>query len=569
MYKILAIINLICLALSSPLLAQNDTLPDAIINPGPVPGHILVVDKAEQLLYLYSHDGKGVVSLKGVMACSTGRQAGDKFEEGDRKTPNGFYTFTDKKLPQDLSPIYGILAYPTDYPNFWDRHLGRGGYGIWLNGSDKKLTDFNTDGRVELQNADLVSLESLIRLHDTPLIIYERLTMVPVDQLRREGEDVLAFLESWGRSWVIKDHETYQKHYAPDFVNSDGQSFSEWMEHKKNVAQSVGSIKLGAKDLRVFRHRDLVVAVFQQDYQVDEGFASSGLKRLYLKKEGPIYQIVGEEYQPLPDESAVKWLSPEQKNQVLTGTIVVGSEDGEEAQREANESEGQSAGTGPDSGPTQVAQISAAIDAAALDPRTFLDESESRTLLRAEEEALDREESSLNQEITRVRVKAAEAETTQVARKKKERKQAAVLDDPIAAAEARALAAAQAKLSGRPLNREETRAHLISLAQSWGEAWNRRDVQAYFSFYHPDFYFEEKGLKLDDFIAYRRPLIEQARQLEVRLSHFSVKFQGPLVRVMFRQSYRSDQVHDLGRKILMFKETESGWKIISETWQSF
>lgn len=143
---ILILLTMILLAAGGSAAAQSEDLPDAIINPGPVPGHILVVDKSEQLLYLYKHDGRGLVSLEKVMGCSTGKNQGDKMAEGDKKTPEGFYVFVEKKLPMEMSPIFGILAYPTDYPNFWDSHLGRGGYGIWMHGIDKALKDYDSNG---------------------------------------------------------------------------------------------------------------------------------------------------------------------------------------------------------------------------------------------------------------------------------------------------------------------------------------------------------------------------------------------------------------------------------------
>jgi len=586
MLRLYVLFCLVLMGLAVPAWAQNDTLPDAIINPGPVPGHLLVVDKAEQLIYLYRHDGKGAVNLEKVMSCSTGKRKGDKMIEGDKKTPNGLYIFNEKKLPREMSPIFGILAYPTDYPNFWDRHLGRGGYGIWMHGIDKKLKDYDSNGCVELQNADIAAMEDIIMLYDTPLIIYESLVMAPVEQLSLVGDKVLSFLESWGRSWVRKEYDAYQAHYAPDFVNSDEQSFAEWMEHKKNVGQNTGTIKLGARDLRVFRHRDVVVAIFQQDYQVDDGFASSGLKRLYLRPEGDSYKIVGEEFQPLPDKTTTKWLTAGQKRKALDGAAAFSPvergalaeaaekpvENVESVQTQAETSEGSPglAQTRLDKPEENTSLLQARVERPDQpEKKVPLETSESQTLNRAEDEALAREESLLNQEVTRARVKAAEGEARPGVRRDKARQPGTERPDPIAEAEARALASARDKLSGRKMSPEETKAHLIALVKAWEEAWNNRDLDKYFSFYDSSFYYEDKKLDLPAFIEYRRALIENANVLEVRLSHFSVRFQGALARVMFRQNYRSDNTRDLGRKIMMFKETDSGWKIVSETWQSF
>lgn len=88
----------------------------------------------------------------------------------------------------------------------------------------------------------------------------------------------------------------------------------------------------------------------------------------------------------------------------------------------------------------------------------------------------------------------------------------------------------------------------------------------FFGFYHPDFYYRAKDLDLAGFIDYRRKLIEEADQIEVKLSAFVVSPGRDTARVTFRQDYRSDQMRDSGRKTLILKKTGSGWKILAETW---
>src|SRR3546814_8483534 len=39
------------------------------------------------------------------------------------------------KLTRKLPDFYGDGAYPLNYPNEWDKHEGRKGYGIWLHGT--------------------------------------------------------------------------------------------------------------------------------------------------------------------------------------------------------------------------------------------------------------------------------------------------------------------------------------------------------------------------------------------------------------------------------------------------
>ncbi|MDR0882171.1 MAG: L,D-transpeptidase family protein [Candidatus Adiutrix sp.] len=488
-------------AVSRAWAADEGMLPDALLYPGSKPGYILVVDKAEQMLYLYRHDGAGNIGLDRVMPCSTGENKGDKMTEGDKKTPNGFYIFNQKLLPAELAPIYGILAYPTDYPNFWDKKQGHGGHGIWIHGINKPMVNYDSNGCVELENAEIARMEELIRLYDTPMVIYESLTLASLEDQKAEAEAIKSFVETWRRAWAAKDHQTYQSLYDPTFVNSDDRSFAAWMAHKVKVGQGYRSIGVELKDLRIYRHREVIAVLFEQDYSGDKRFASIGLKRLYLKKSGQTYKIVGEDYRDMPETETRKWLTAEEKRRAIETPAIKATP------------------------PLMAAKAPESPAAPAPPP-----------------------------------VPEATPEPP-----------AAEKDDP-AAAEAQAAAKAKAAAEGRAARaalEAEIKPEILGLVNQWAEAWSRRDSAAYFQFYHPDFYYQAKKLNLGGFIKYRQQLIEEADEIEVRLSAIEVRLMSAdTARVIFRQDYRSDNTHDLGRKTLTLKKTESGWKIVAETWKA-
>ena len=525
-------------------------LPEAILYPGSEPGHILVVDKADQKLYLFRHNEYGQITLERVMACSTGKKLGDKLVEGDQKTPNGFYLLNQKLLPHELSPIYGTLAYPTDYPNFWDKSLKRGGYGIWIHGINKPLVNYDSNGCVELENADIARMEEILRLHDTPLITYETLTMAPTEELRREGEQVRAFIEAWRRAWVEKDHQAYQAKYDPSFVNSDRRSYEAWMTHKTGVARNYGTISVEIKDLRVFRHRDVIVAVFEQDYRGDQRFTSIGRKRLYLKHTPEGLKIVGEEFGPLPQTATTKWLTADQKRLALETPPLTLAKDDQEPETARVAAEAKAAAEDQD---MVVAEAAAIIRAAGEDQPT------PASIPAAPAPAVSGEPESVEYLYASLRTAdfdwpprreaasaAAEPSRPAPAPQPAEPAPAAPVADPV----------------------PTTADQFISLIGNWAEAWSRRDTAAYFDFYHPDFHYRSRDLDLGGFKEYREPLIENAGTIRVKLSDFEVREDGETVRVAFRQDYRSDQMNDLGRKTLTFKQSGGGWKIIAETWKN-
>ncbi|MDR2350554.1 MAG: L,D-transpeptidase family protein [Deltaproteobacteria bacterium] len=293
-------------------------VPDSILYPGEKPGTIFVVDKTRQELRIYSHDGKGNLFLEKVIPCSTGMVRGDKLVRGDKKTPDGYYIFNQKLLPSELPEIYGILAYPMDYPNFWDHKVGRKGDGIWIHGVNKPLVDYDSAGCVELLNHDLAALEDTINLYDTPILLSEEMTYAPAEELRREGRKVLAFAEKWRKAWSEKDLQTYSSLYAENFHNNDNMSREAWMNHKRNVARGYKKIDIKLDDLRSFRHRDVVVVSFVQRYQGDGRYSSVGVKRLYLKPSGDSFLIVAEDFSSMPRPDNRKRLSPEEKLAALT-----------------------------------------------------------------------------------------------------------------------------------------------------------------------------------------------------------------------------------------------------------
>jgi len=527
---------LIGLPSAGPARAAEDLLPDTLIYPGDRPGHILVVDKASQMLYLYRHDGDGTVSLDRVMPCSTGENLGDKMVEGDKKTPNGFYIFNQKLLPRELSPIYGTLAYPTDYPNFWDRRLGRGGYGIWLHGIDKPLVDYDSNGCIELENADIARLEDLLHLFDTPLITYETLTLAPVEDLKGESQAVRDFLEDWRRAWSGKDHNTYRAKYASDFVNSDNRTFEGWMTHKRNVAGNYRDIKVELKDLRIFRHRDVLVASFEQDYRGDQRFTSMGLKRLYLRPEGGGYKIIGEEFRPFPKLDTGKKLTPEEKHLALTTPPKV-------APPIMAEPEGSRAAVEARAAAEDQARTGSVEDARGEEGLPGL-MGEARGSLTASPEPAPAEPSEPAPPAPALPNTPAQEPA-----------------DPLAEPE-------PAPVPPQAPGPGEERQFFTELVSEWARVWTLKDLEAYFAFYHPDFHYRAKNMNLAAFRAYRAENMTETERLEILVSDIQVQVRGERARVSFRQEYRSDQLADRGRKTLVFKKDGPDWKIMSETWRA-
>jgi len=293
-----------------------ERVPDALIEPGPGGDRfIVIVEKASQMLFLYEFK-KGQYFLRRIFDCTTGENDGDKLAEGDRRTPEGFYIFNNKHIESELAPIYGILAYPMDYPNFWDQFQGKAGKGIWMHGTNRRLAPRDSNGCVALNNIDILNLETFVRLYETPIIIYDHIRYKDVQEINLEAARIKAFVEEWRRAWTQKNFRKYISMYSENFVSSDGKDYRAWKEHKSRLNELYSKIKVDLENLRIFRHQDKIVVLFDQYYRGDV-FVSDGVKRLYLTEEKGGYKIAAEVWHPFPPKPSPKELPLEVRNRVL------------------------------------------------------------------------------------------------------------------------------------------------------------------------------------------------------------------------------------------------------------
>jgi len=89
--------------------------------------------KQEQTLEVWKRDKTGRFALlKSYPLCTVGGVPGPKIREGDKQSPEGFYTIT----PGRMNPNSQYhLAYDVGYPNAFDRAWGRTGAAIMVHGA--------------------------------------------------------------------------------------------------------------------------------------------------------------------------------------------------------------------------------------------------------------------------------------------------------------------------------------------------------------------------------------------------------------------------------------------------
>ena len=168
-----------------------DHLPDILIEAAPDRKMVVGADAARARLYLFEWSGEHWTQ-RGDWYASIGWRGPGKRREGDGKTPLGVYFVTMHVESRGLPEFYGAGSLGLNYPNGWDRLRRRTGYGIWIHGEPRGLTNRAprwSQGCLVISNPALETLKRMIGEESVPVIIAERIRwMTPVDHARHRSE---------------------------------------------------------------------------------------------------------------------------------------------------------------------------------------------------------------------------------------------------------------------------------------------------------------------------------------------------------------------------------------------
>ncbi len=276
-------------------------IPDVLVSIDPEKDskYIILIEKATQQLFLYAYGGKFRKLYR--MNCSTGKVSGDKLLSGDMKTPEGVYFFTKQFPKKDLAPRYGTRAYPTDYPNFLDRAVGRKGYSIWLHGTNKPLKARDSNGCIALENSDIDKLAKYITINRTPIIIVDKLSYRPLESQNKVAKSISSFISQWNRALENGTYHEYLKFYDAEYL-PDISWWPDWSKARKTFQTSHLPFSVELKRTSIFKHKKVYVIVFDQIVGSSSQNLYAGTRKLYLSNKSDQFRIIGEEYLALPNE---------------------------------------------------------------------------------------------------------------------------------------------------------------------------------------------------------------------------------------------------------------------------
>ncbi len=161
--------------------------------------YALVVDSKLSRLYVYQNVPNAAPKLVNDFYVTQGAQGTLKLKEGDNRTPIGAY-FIDRPIEQKLPDLYGYGALNIDYPNAWDKRLGRTGHGIWLHGTPSETyarAPYASNGCVVLANPDVEAIFKLPRAGSMPIVIADKLEWVDVASLETTRKQLNQALAQW------------------------------------------------------------------------------------------------------------------------------------------------------------------------------------------------------------------------------------------------------------------------------------------------------------------------------------------------------------------------------------
>lgn len=243
---------------------------------------VLACNKEDSSLALYKHDkNKKFTFLKNYDAF-TGKAKGDKYKEGDLKTPLGVYNLT-KKI-SNVDSFYGPMAFVTSYPNTYDSYRGKNGSGIWIHGLPiEQERDEFTKGCIAINNSNIECLDRQIDINSTILIIDSK--DVKKEIQKEKLSKLLAGLYEWRYSWLYNDTEKYLSFYSEDFVRSDGMEYETFKKYKRRIFNKDEKKKIIFNNINVvpYPNSSNIFQITFKEYYKSSSFKFEGDKVLMVR----------------------------------------------------------------------------------------------------------------------------------------------------------------------------------------------------------------------------------------------------------------------------------------------
>lgn len=267
-------------------------LPAQFIAVPPTTRHAIAVDASRSRLYLFENGPNGLQLVADHYA-SIGRLGPEKSFEGDQRTPLGVYYITSRLNASQLTDFYGVGALPLNYPNEYDRRLGRTGSGIWLHGvpnDSYARSPQSTDGCVVLANPEMLSILDRVQPRTTPVVIARALQWVTPTKAEPQRRSLQNMIEGWRVARTSGDIARLMSFYSPQF-SSGSKNATQWRQTLEKDLPHQRGRTLTLKDLAILGWQDKGDVLVVTFGEISDGQRTGALKRQYWGKEGGLWKI--------------------------------------------------------------------------------------------------------------------------------------------------------------------------------------------------------------------------------------------------------------------------------------
>ncbi|MBL8522229.1 MAG: L,D-transpeptidase family protein [Betaproteobacteria bacterium] len=278
----------------------NDSLPTALLQLAPHYQHVLLLDSEKSRIYVFKNED-GHPKQVADFYISGGKMGFEKAREGDQRTPLGVYHITSSMGREKLPDFYGAGAFPINYPNEWDKRLGKNGSGIWIHGTPSNTYSRPpraSDGCVVLTNDDFAKISRFVEPGVTPVVITASVQWQPREQWQEFRGDFANALDRWKSDWESLRMDAYLTHYSSAF-NTDGKGLADWSASKRRINAGKSYVKVDISNLSVFEYPispgtpPMLMVTFDQEYKSSNNSAKMK-KRQYWQREDGRWKILYE-----------------------------------------------------------------------------------------------------------------------------------------------------------------------------------------------------------------------------------------------------------------------------------
>ena len=275
-------------------------LPSAVLQMAPQQEYALLMDSEKSRLYVF-RNVEGAPQLVADFYITVGKKGVEKEREGDQRTPLGVYHIESVVAKERLTDFYGPGAFALNFPNEWDKRLGKTGSGIWLHGTPSTTYSrppLASDGCMVLTNDDFLKISKYIDIGTTPIIIMPRIDWQAPEKWLDSRAAFSSALNSWKQDWESLNTDRYLSHYSTQF-SIDGKGIDEWAVKKRRINTSKSFVKVEIGNLSVFEYAlsptmpPMMIVTFDQDYKSNNS-NNHMKKRQYWQREGAGWKIIYE-----------------------------------------------------------------------------------------------------------------------------------------------------------------------------------------------------------------------------------------------------------------------------------